>query len=946
MNKLYKISKIILGMPKKEILELKDKMVRAQFYNQDLNFIKDLDLTGEMILDLISIINNPKILYLLANHKAIPSEKLIRFIKENSDKEALDLFLSYREDLNKYPYLYNKLKSSEEARKVIAEREDLINYPEFYESLVNDFWPNIRIQMAKRTDLINFPEFYRKLANSKSEEILKEIAKREDLINYPDIILKLVKKENSFLQSIIAKRNDIQQLKIYPELVEIFVKSPSRIVRKGIASNTYSLKNYPELLKLLLQDSDPSIVDATIRNQKIDEETLLQILKKHSYGTLAILNSVSLTKNLLIYFAKNEKKKDILEKVLENEKIDQDIISTLLDNNNFPLILKEDLAKNYFLSDQNIKKLISDPSINWVTKVNLFKNQNFILNEEILDLLFQQANQKHDEMFLIELAKYPNLPNSIINKLIEFRNDDLNQTLAQIPNLTEEQLLKLTRGSKKTRIEIANRLNLPLKILEILARDWQDEVRLTLVRKNNLPEKIINILLQDPNPAIREYLRPYKINLNLIENENDNLSIEHRNFFSPEIFNLINLNLNKPIFRLPKNLKDALETYLKEIDPNLNLLEVLDLNPEFKKIYDETNRFYSLHQKKFKYFNYSVIHDKKRHQRPKIYYNERNLPKNIKHGRISILNNFFPNELLKFFDLHFHRYMNFFGWIAWIENNINEIEEPVFQIWEIQSDFAQKTSRLSPNFYKKNLDKPLLNPDGSIIEENFKPDNTSKFKNKEEVEKLFKLLKKYNLTKSKIDNLIKDWPLIFINEALRQAKKLGYSFVTIENLSSRKKGLSYIYEKINNNYSITHISGTTFNHLSSGDLLLINLNELPKTKIAGDLIMFNIKFLLLKIVSNLKNELNFIPMGKDFLESKIKTPGGIEFEFTIEKWKSNQYKLIVRDNIFKSPIYISSGGYEGQYSTDHDINNAKFFTSIQEAKNAAKWYYQDQLNQE
>jgi len=251
-------------------------------------------------------------------------------------------------------------------------------------------------------------------------------------------------------------------------------------------------------------------------------------------------------------------------------------------------------------------------------------------------------------------------------------------------------------------------------------------------------------------------------------------------------------------------------------------------------ILKQTEKFKNLHSDKgitVKPFDYSSFNEDRTSKKPK-YFAEGKV-KGQNHGRIYIKTELLPESLTSIFDLHEHKIVGFLGWVAWFEHEILPGEK-VFQVWEIQSDLLQGTQQLSENYYKKEEGKPLLLKDREgklrINEDNLK----SGFR-PSRILTLFRVLKENNISRSKVENLFRDWPYIFMNEAFKKAKDLGYRWVGLEKLKKGREDLAPIYNRIADAYPHKMVKVETKNPQSGSRIYLFDLNKLGPDKIASKL---------------------------------------------------------------------------------------------------------------
>lgn len=648
------------------------------------------------------------------------------------------------------------------------------------------------------------------------------IDKIKDILSHDDI-LNLVKNppDNLGMDPIIF---EILALK-YPfstkELLDLTRNTTDSSILSAIAARSDLTHNLISILKNELMERN--ILSALVQNKNLPQSSIIDIL----FFLLRNKNKPGIALYLKIF----SKRKDLPIKVLEE-------LSFLEDNFiNTELAQKEKLYKLpglYIELSKNPEpeirqKIAKRKDLRQFPEV--FKRLKIDPNEKVRMLIagredlsseeIKQFSNDPNEKVRREIAFKKDLPLDLIYKLSNDKEPIVLAELAARKDLPDNIILKLNSSTNEFVIEslINSHLDFYLNHLDLLK-----EKIITEKLKKNLQELLINKLAHNP--------QLYHNVLEKLEISNQDLiDLAHRKVLPNPIIHWLDKLKIKPdqvldINQIPIELKRYFQGKKK-----YTVSEIFEI---LKESYYLTKEFHGINVKKP--FNY-VSYNEDRSSKEQTFYGESYLKDKEKHGRIYIMVPEIPKGITTFFDQwHLHLLNHFSGWVAWIENNINGIEEPVFQIWEIQSDLFQATQRLKEDYYKIDSSKPLFDLNGKIIESNFsKRDkyNSELSNNLNEVQELFDTLKKYGFTRSKIENLSNDWPKIFFNEALKQAKKMGYRYVALEKLKHEREDLQKIMRFIQY-YPSKEIEAKTFNHQSENKVYLFDLNN-KQIKIAQKL---------------------------------------------------------------------------------------------------------------
>ena len=111
-------------------------------------------------------------------------------------------------------------------------------------------------------------------------------------------------------------------------------------------------------------------------------------------------------------------------------------------------------------------------------------------------------NEIHNSLeatFLFHIGKHPFTPPSILERIMEYN-------FKEDKRLFVEWELEEGHGGYM-REGIAQNQNLPLDLLERLARDPLWNVRMAVARRKDLPEHIVDLLTNDAAPAVRKQIK-------------------------------------------------------------------------------------------------------------------------------------------------------------------------------------------------------------------------------------------------------------------------------------------------------------------------------------------------------------------------------------------------------------------------------------------------------
>ena len=342
------------------------------------------------------------------------------------------------------------------------------------------------------------------------------------------------------------------------------------------------------------------------------------------------------------------------------------------------------------------------------------------------------------------------------------------------------------------------------KFAEKLAREY-------LKYNKEIPQELINAVLKDSllsHKLAEEYIKhnkevPQELSSNLSAPRSVDILTKE------ELTNLL-IFINNGAVQLPKSIEDLPKKLQKQYssldDPKLQKVLLNKIPENLKKKMKELNlpvELESLLHPEIKdyieksvelqhlpSFLYTAIPEDRTQRGVHTYYSE---PQSGKHGRVYVHAPELPKEITKVFDLHKHDTSHFIGWIAWFENTLEDGRK-VFQIWEIQSDLLQGTQQLDLKQYGKG--KPILDEQGELIEDNIDPQYSV-----ERVKEIKNALAKYKQEHGKslknvLENQYRNWPALFLNEAFKEAKRLGYEWVGIELIHQNRPDLKKVYEYV------------------------------------------------------------------------------------------------------------------------------------------------------
>jgi hypothetical protein len=240
-------------------------------------------------------------------------------------------------------------------------------------------------------------------------------------------------------------KQDKNLLKRYKDIITRMVENDNAEVRKVVVKYK-QLHNFPELMEILVNDSNKDVRYNLTLNQNLTPE----VIKK-----------------------------------LANDSDDH---------------VRENIAQNKNLTPEVMKIYANDS--NRFVRYNLAQNQNLI--PELMEKL---ANDS-DPFVRENIAQNQNLIPELMEKLANDSDDRVRQILARNPNLTPEVIKILANDSVAgVRENIAKNPNLTPEVMKILAKDSVAGVREILALNPNLTPEVIKILANDSNPFVRYNLR-------------------------------------------------------------------------------------------------------------------------------------------------------------------------------------------------------------------------------------------------------------------------------------------------------------------------------------------------------------------------------------------------------------------------------------------------------
>ena len=524
---------------------------------------------------------------------------------EKTSKENKNLSKIKEEITNNYNILLNE---SDEIKNT------LLKYEEEFTNCQKNNNDYIRLK-SENFELNNNLE--------KQKNILQNLQNDLNKINQTNIELnkyneKLVKENQTLKRELFHKKNELENVnnKINTNLNDI--KENNDLLTKEKDNLIMNMKNIEENNKQLSEIKD---------NQKIEIESLNQIIKNKNDEILKYLKEIDYLKNNNVFNAFNNNSEkmstdinlDLIINNVQNELNEKNKLIEDLKSQNIKLIqeneIKENAINEYMLKENSNKKELINMNNEdkkykeQIDKLNSYIKQkeleifSFINNEKsynkIIDLSYQSIKQ-----FIIKLKNYEDFKEdeeSYINIDINSKNNSENNNLFIRP--LKEFVNKISEENINNNNNYYNGNNIPLiekiKKINIFTNIIPFEINVLYNKIKNLQQEN-KVLLNIKNKA------------NNINNYNDNISIDDLSQNNNKSFLELNNENKFDIFKNIKkynsdrniifpisnntqqnniqNIKSIIDTRNNIIDINNNQSENISIN--FKNVFDDNKNSY------------------------------------------------------------------------------------------------------------------------------------------------------------------------------------------------------------------------------------------------------------------------------------------------------------------------------------------------------------------
>jgi len=396
--------------------------------------------------------------------------------------EAVKVSVAHRKNLSQAVLDRLSLEESEDVKLAMSERDglsqenakNLLEGQIYNTNILKNVYKNTIISKDKLGELITHPD----------ESIRSSIAKRRDLT--PEFIRVLSEDKSDMVKEALAINRVVP-----PEILSKLYENNSKKARiaAGIARNRNTA---PELLDILAEDPR-SIIKINLAYNRGISEKALNTLVNNSVGMEIINESVSSRKDIpggtarILAGSANEK---VLENLARANTLPEDVFLILLNSTTKVkkiLSARPDVPESIseYLSIYNdiLKNNITDYSVledKYLSALSQEKDELLIRklldskNKKIIDFIASGGSQNNKNI----LSAYKNLPEDVIDKLIETGNAAVHLKIAAQKNLSSEAQQKLAvSSSKAVKNQLLDRSDLSTDAAKILAKDTEKDIR-------------------------------------------------------------------------------------------------------------------------------------------------------------------------------------------------------------------------------------------------------------------------------------------------------------------------------------------------------------------------------------------------------------------------------------------------------------------------------------